>query len=94
MGLLGFAYAKSGQRATAVNMLRELEERSKQSYVPKTSIAAIYAALGEIDKAFEWYEKAYKERDQTLFYLERTPDLEIFYSDPRYTALRKKMGLE
>ena len=90
MGLLGFAYAKSGQRATAVNMLRELEERSKQSYVPKTSIAAIYAALGEIDKAFEWYEKAYKERDQTLFYLERTPDLEIFYSDPRYTALRKK----
>jgi len=93
-GYLGLAYAKSGQRKEAVNVLRELEERSKQIYVPKTSIAVIYAALGEIDKAFELLEKAYEERDQMLLYIKETYDLHNLESDPRYIEIRKKIGLK
>jgi serine/threonine protein kinase/Flp pilus assembly protein TadD len=93
-GALGVAYAKLGQREKAVNVLRELEERSKQTYVPKTSIAVIYAALGEIEKALELLEKAYEERDQMLLYIKETYDLHNLELDPRYMELRKKIGLK
>ena len=78
-----------------MNMLRELEERSKQKFIPKNTIAIIYAALGEIYKAFEFFEKAYQERAEGLLWNhKRFPDLHGIHLDPRYTALRKKMGLE
>lgn len=79
-----------------MNMLRELEERSKQQYIPKTRIAVIYVALGEIDKALELLEKAYEERDTILlvFDFKTIPYLDSIHLDPRYIALRKKMGLK
>ena len=40
----------------------ELEGRAQSEYIPETHIAALYALLGERDRAFEWLEKAYKER--------------------------------
>ena len=93
-GQLGYAYAKSGQREKALNVLRELEERSRQRYVPKANIGTIYAALGDIDKTFELFEKAYEERDQVLLYVRVSFDLPNVETDPRYIALRKRMGLK
>lgn len=94
IGFLGAAYADSGQREKAMNMLHELEELSKRKYVPQAPFAFIYAALGDNDKAFEFLEKAYEERDRTLIFLTKRTGGSNLYSDPRYTALRKKMGLE
>ncbi|MGB6866050.1 MAG: protein kinase [Candidatus Aminicenantaceae bacterium] len=95
-GRIGAAYAKSGQREKAMNVLRELEELSKQKYIPKTRIAVIYVALGEIDKALELLEKAYEERDNMLlaFDFKTIPYLDSIHSDPRFIALRAKMGLK
>jgi len=79
-----------------VNTLHELEEQSKQNYIPKTSIAVIYVASGEIDKAIELLNKAYDERDPMLlaFDFKTIPYLDNIHLDPRFIALRKRMGLE
>src|SRR5947209_9662681 len=45
-GLLGYAYAISGDRAKAEQMLRELEEMAQSKYVNSSTFAEIYFGLG------------------------------------------------
>ena len=59
-------------------------------YVPASAFAAIYTSLGEMEKAFEWFEKAIAERE---FMVQRF-DLDLLRSNPRYHALLRKMNLE
>jgi tetratricopeptide (TPR) repeat protein len=54
---MGYAYAAAGRRLEAQKVLDQLDELSKQKYVPAGSRAHIYAGLGEKNKAFEWLEK-------------------------------------
>ena len=58
------------------------------------TIAAVYAALNEKDKAFDWLEKAYNERNRYLADIEIWREFDPLRSDPRYKALVRKMGLE
>jgi len=91
---LGHAYAVSGKRAEAQKILDELNNLSKQRYVSPFRIAIIYTGLGKNDQAFAWLEKAYEERDSALNHVKVEPRFESLRSDPRFTALLKKMGLE
>jgi len=56
-------------------------------------VAAGYAAAGEKDKAFEWLEKAYAERDQTLADLKINDRFKNIRPDPRFQDLLRKVGL-
>ena len=56
-------------------------------------IAEIYAYRGETDKAFEWLERAYKQRDGGLPEMKGDPLLLSLERDPRYIAFLKKMKL-
>lgn len=94
VGWLGYAYAMSGERDKSENLIHELERMSKKRYVPPLAIARIYVGLAENDKAFEWFEKVYEERDPTIFLFKVYPDLDSIRSDPRYKTMLKKMGLE
>ncbi len=91
---LGHAYAVSGKRDEVQKVLGELKKISKQMYVPSYYTAAIYADLGEKNQAFEWLEKSYEERDNWLVYLKVDPIWDSVRSDPRFTALLKKIGFE
>ncbi len=88
------AYAVSGWRGVCQKRIDILKERSKKSYVPASEIAFDYIRLGENDQAFEWLQRAYKERDPMLRFLNANPIYDKIRSDPRFTALLKKMGLE
>ncbi|MCM3877986.1 MAG: protein kinase, partial [Thermoanaerobaculia bacterium] len=57
-------------------------------------IALVYGRRGEKDKAFEWFDRAYAQRDTGLATLltVRT-SLESLQFDPRYAALLKKLNL-
>jgi hypothetical protein len=57
------------------------------------SIAGIYAWRGEKDKAFEWAERAYAQRDAGLTWLKINPDFNRLRGDPRYKALLRKLNL-
>jgi tetratricopeptide (TPR) repeat protein len=56
-------------------------------------IAEIYAYRGDIDKAFEWLERAYKQRDGGLTQMKGDPRLRNLRRDPRWNAFLKKMNL-
>lgn len=94
LGWLGYAYALSGRKREAQKMLNELEKKSTQQYISSIYFSTIYIGLGEKDRAFEWLEKAYNERSVWLIYIHRSPIYDSIRSDPRYTALLKKMDLE
>jgi hypothetical protein len=46
-----------------------------------------------MEKAFEWLEKSYVERDWQLTYLKNYPAFENLYSDPRFKDLLRRIGL-
>lgn len=56
-------------------------------------IAEVYASRGEVDRAFEWLERAYAQRDSGLSQLKGNPRFTRLESDPRYAALLEKMHL-
>jgi tetratricopeptide (TPR) repeat protein len=58
-----------------------------------SQIAGVYAYRGEVDRAFEWLERAYTEREQGLAEMKADPLLKSLVRDPRYTALLKRIGL-
>jgi eukaryotic-like serine/threonine-protein kinase len=89
---LGYAYAAAGRRLEAQKVLDQLNEISKQEYVPAVYRAPIYAALGEKDKAFEWLEKAYEER--SIGDIQAVPVYDPLRSDPRFADLLRRMNLE
>lgn len=90
---LGYVLVKSGRADEARTLLAELLQSSENQVAPSTSIAGLYAVLGEKDKAMDWLEKAYEERSS---YLPLTCTDFVFDSlrgEERYRTLLKKMGL-
>ena len=59
---LAHAYAVSGLRREALQLLSELTEMSKRRFVPSWAFAKVYVGLGDQDRAFESLEKGYDER--------------------------------
>jgi len=78
-----------------VESQRALDKLLAERYVSSAGfqVAQVYAWRGETDRAFEWLERAYEHRDAGLGYLKYDPFLRNLRSDPRYTALLKKMNL-
>jgi TolB-like protein/tetratricopeptide (TPR) repeat protein len=56
-------------------------------------VASVYAWRGEKDKAFEWLERAYTQRDGGLESLKYDPFIGSLRNDPRYKAFLRKMKL-
>jgi serine/threonine protein kinase/Tfp pilus assembly protein PilF len=56
-------------------------------------VADVYAWRGEADKAFEWLQRAFEQRDSGLNGIAYDPLLQYLQSDPRYRALLKKLEL-
>jgi serine/threonine-protein kinase len=91
---LGYVYAISGNNKRGKEVIDELIELSKRKYVSPTEIASIYIWLDEKDKAFEWLQKGFDEKDNWLVWLNVHPIYDKLRSDPRFTSLLKKVGLE
>jgi tetratricopeptide (TPR) repeat protein len=92
-GALGCAYAISGDRAKAEQVLGHLEDASKQRYVSAGSRAYVYLGLGDREKIYEWLEKGYEERDWICFWLNVDPIFDRLRNEARVQALVKKVGL-
>jgi TolB-like protein/Tfp pilus assembly protein PilF len=91
-GSLGYAYAASGKRDKALKILNKLKQLSRQHYVSPYTQALIYTGLGENDRAFEWLEKAYADRNDFLVWLKVDPELDRLRADPRFTDLLRRVG--
>jgi TolB-like protein/Tfp pilus assembly protein PilF len=56
-------------------------------------IAQVHAYRGEIDEAFRWLERAYSQKDVTLYRMKGDPLLRELEVDARYKAFLRKMRL-
>ena len=73
-------------------VLRQLE--SKYAEGMAYNIAQVHAYRGEVGAAFEWLEKAYRQRDSGMTLLKVDPMLSNLRADSRYRALLVKMKLD
>jgi tetratricopeptide (TPR) repeat protein len=80
-----------GRRAESDAALRKLEDEfaSAGAY----QIAENYAYRGEVDAAFEWLDRAYRERDASMPLVKVDPLLRNLHNDSRHEALLVKLRL-
>jgi tetratricopeptide (TPR) repeat protein len=92
-GGLGHVYAVTGKKSEALALIDELKQLSAKGYVPATSMALIYAGLGEKDQAFALLEKSYAEHAFQLQWLNAEPRWDSLRSDRRFADLVRRVGL-
>ena len=92
LGELGDTYARMGNKAAAQAAIQKLVDGSANNRVGTFEVAAVYAGLGEKDRAFEWLQRAYKVHDSEMCYLKSDPRLDPLRSDPRFQALLRRMN--
>jgi TolB-like protein len=88
---LTLAYYLRGDRKAADAMLADLIANSRDRLAYQ--IAEVYAVRGEKDKAFEWLQIAFDNRDAGTLSLLVDPLLRGLHDDPRYKNLLAKLGL-
>ena len=91
LGDLGYSYAVAGERAKAQETLRQLEEISRRRYMPPYQLAAVYAGLGQNQKALEKLDAAYKEHSTWMINLLIDPRLNSLRSEPDFVRLVKAL---
>jgi len=57
------------------------------------NIAQTYAWHGDADKAFEWLDIAFKQKDGQMTLLHTTQWMAPLHDDPRWEKILDKMGL-
>ena len=90
---LAYAYALAGKQSEATEILGQLQQAAKTSFVSAHSFALIFVGLGRNDEAFAWFDKAYDERSSTLPFVKVSPRFDSLHGDPRFQKLLERVGL-
>jgi DNA-binding winged helix-turn-helix (wHTH) protein/TolB-like protein/Tfp pilus assembly protein PilF len=93
METLAMAYAAAGDKRSAREMLRELQEREQREYISTFNLSYVYLFLKERDKALEELNEALERHDMNVSSLKVDPLLDPLRGDPRFHALLKRANL-
>jgi tetratricopeptide (TPR) repeat protein len=88
---MAIVHHAAGREAEADAALRDLIAKDAEGAA--YNIGQVYAARGESDSAFEWFERAYIQRDPGLTEMKALPLLRPLHADPRWSAFLRKMQL-
>lgn len=91
--VLVYAYASSGDRATARRMLGELTERAERGEFSALALAIACTGLGETRRAIEALHRAIDQRDIFLPEVFFDPLLHPLRRDPRFRRVEERLGL-
>ena len=86
------AYASSGYNGYLKKRIEHMISTSARGSEPATSLAQLYASLGDKDAALRWLERAVEQRDVWL-YLKADPAYDNIRSNPRFQTLVRRMNL-
>jgi DNA-binding winged helix-turn-helix (wHTH) protein/TolB-like protein/tetratricopeptide (TPR) repeat protein len=92
--LLAIYLARFGETQEARAILVQLLTLAKSRYVPPSSLAAVYVALGEVEPALDALDQALLSRDTRLTFLKDDPRLASLRKEPRFVALIHKLKLD
>lgn len=90
---LADAYGFSGRTAEARQVFDELLAQSPQTEHSSYYLGIASVGIGDYDRAFEYFEQAFRERNGILIYLAVDPISEVLWKDPRFSDLVRRMGL-
>ncbi|HEX8566868.1 MAG TPA: protein kinase [Pyrinomonadaceae bacterium] len=75
----------------ARSILEEMKALAAEGYVKPYFLAMAHAALGERDRAFEYFEQSFAEYDAWMLWFGTDPMLESLHDDERYVNLLERM---
>jgi eukaryotic-like serine/threonine-protein kinase len=87
------AYARAGERSTALRLMGELTERAKRGEFGPFTLAVAYGGLGETDRGIALLHRAIEERDIFMPEIFFDPLLDPLRRDPRFREVEKQMGV-
>jgi TolB-like protein/class 3 adenylate cyclase/Tfp pilus assembly protein PilF len=88
-----YVFGIAGLKQEARAALSELENIASVRYVCPYDFAAAYLGLGEKDRAFEWFNKAYDDRSVCMVWFKVDPRFDGIRSDARFKDLLFRMAL-
>jgi tetratricopeptide (TPR) repeat protein len=91
--LYAFGYAIQGKKSDALNLVHKWEKPEGGVYVRPTSIAMVYAVLGDKEQMYAWLDRAYAQRDGMLIFSSHQGCFRPFENEPRFVAINRKLGL-
>ncbi|HKQ20105.1 MAG TPA: protein kinase [Candidatus Eisenbacteria bacterium] len=93
-GLLAHAYAVSGKKDRARELLAELTAASGSRYVAPYSLAAIRVGLGEHDAALELLDRAWRGHDRGMAWLKVSPRFDPLRGHPSFQEILRRLRLD
>ena len=91
--LLGYGYARAGRTAEARQILGEVEGRSGTEQVLLVEIALVHVGLGDLERAVDALEEAYRQRQTGVLHLRMNPLYDPLRPEARFRELMKKAGV-
>ena len=89
-----YALARWGKQTEARAVLDELLKLSKTRYVPPYNFALVYNGLGESEKALNYLEKGFAEKNVLMVFLKVDPKWNNLRSESRFVDLMRRMNFE
>jgi serine/threonine-protein kinase len=90
---LGEAYALVGSADKAREVLQQLEDRARRTYVSPYHLAFVYTGLGEHERALDLVERAFDEHAGAMYGIKGSFLLAPLRPHPRFKALLTRMNL-
>jgi tetratricopeptide (TPR) repeat protein len=90
---LAWGYARCGQADEARLLLSHALEAKGPGYLEPNTVAHVFVALGDHERALTWLERAVEERAPHVVEMAVEPALDPLRSDPRFVRLLERAGL-
>jgi len=96
LGWMGAAYAKAGEKASALKIIGELRQRLSAGEKGSIAffIAVVYAALDDKKQAIEWLQTAYRSHDMEMPWLLTEPQFATLQNEPAFQRIAREMGFK
>jgi adenylate cyclase len=89
---LAWTKALAGDRKGAEQLFGEVTAKAGGNFSP-VSAALVELSLGHEGEGYRWLKRAAEERDPPLLYFQGTQVFSRYWSDPRWTEIRRSAGL-
>lgn len=90
--VLCFALKAAGLGDEARKLIDEWEVRSKSQYIAPYFLGMSRSAVGDTDRALEYFQKAQEEKSAWVIWYGTEPKLDTLRGDPRFLEILKRSG--
>jgi hypothetical protein len=94
LAIRAYVAGRTGHRDEARHIVAEMKHFYDRGPVDAAPMLLAYLGMHDKQAAFDWLDKAYRQRSGTLNSLKVNPIFDPLRDDPRFYQLLRRMGLE